>query len=311
VIKRAAGIGFLALLATGGIAAIAQEPRPSEPSSPVFKSGVERVALAAIVRDGKGKLVTDLTARDFELLDSGKRASLIGVWTEPSASSVAVLLDASGSMATKMERAREAIRYVLGGLQPGFDEAGLFSFDTQLQEIRPFSTTIETSDEVWSKTRAFGATSLWDAIAATSKRVAERQRRRAVIVVTDGVDSASRLKPNDVSIIASELDVPVYVVVVTYSLEEEARDPLPVHGPLADLASWTGGEMMVIRDTPSAILASRQILSELQHQYIVAFEPGTAPGWHPLVLRTRKNGLFVRARSGYMVGAENKPAIRK
>jgi hypothetical protein len=56
-----------------------------------------------------------------------------------------------------------------------------------------------------------------------------------------------------------------------------------------------------VRDTPTILSSTRQILSELHHQYIVAFEPGTKRGWHAVVLRARKPGLFVRARSGYMV----------
>lgn len=143
---------------------------------------------------------------------------------------------------------------------------------------------------------------MWDAIADTSKRVAERQRRRALIVLTDGVDSASHLRPAEVSAIASSLDVPVYIVVMTFLLQGESGDSMLVHGPLADLAAWTGGDLLVIRDTASAVSASRHILAELQHQYVVAFEPGSVPGWHPLVLRTRKSGFFVRARSGYTVG---------
>lgn len=277
-----------------------------EPAAPSFKSGVERVALAAIVRDSKGKLVTDLTARDFELLDSGRRTPLIGVWSEPSPASVGLLMDASGSMATKIERAREASKYLLGGLQPGVDEAALFSFDTELKELRPFATTFETADQAWAGTRAFGATSLWDAIAETANRISVRQRRRALVVVTDGVDSASRLKPAEVSAIASSLDVPVYMVVISASLEDETHDPTPLHGQLADLAAWTGGDLLVVRDTPTAITAMRQIVTELQHQYVVAFEPGTVPGWHELVLRTKKSGLFVRARSGYTVGAQDR-----
>ena len=282
--------------ATGRVAA--QQSAP-----PVFKSGVERVALAAVVRDGKGKLVTNLTAGDFELFDSGRRAPLIGVWSEPSPSSVALLLDASGSMATKIARAREMARYLIAGLEPGVDEAALYSFDTDLQELRPFSTRLDATADAWDATQPYGATSLWDVIAQTAKRVAERQKRRALIVVTDGVDSASRLKPSQVSAIASSLDVPVYIAVITFSMEDEQHDPTPVHGPLADLAAWTGGDLVVVRDTPSAVSASRQILAEVQHQYVIAFEPGNAPGWHSLVLRTKKNGLFVRSRSGYTVGA--------
>jgi Ca-activated chloride channel family protein len=271
--------------------------------APIFKGGIERVALAAVVRNGKGKLVTDLTARDFELFDSGRRTQVMNVWSESSPASVALLMDASGSMATKLERARETARYLMAGLQVGVDETALYSFDTELTQLQPFSDRFDGSGKAWASTTAFGATSLWDVIAETAKRVAERQRRRALIVLTDGVDSASRMKPSDVSAIASTLDVPVYVVVISILAEgEDPREPMSVQGPLADLAMWTGGDIAVVRDTPSAIAATHQILAELRHQYVIAFEPGSVPGWHPLVLRTKKSGLYVRARSGYMVG---------
>jgi Ca-activated chloride channel family protein len=286
----------LAILLAGGIWS-ATGVAAQEPVQPLFKSGVQRVALAAVVRDGKGRLVTDLTAKDFELLDAGHPTPLIGVWSEPSPASVALLLDASGSMATKLERARETSRNLIAGLQPGVDEAALFSFDTELKELRAFSTDLGSADLAWSTTKAYGATSLWDAIADTSKRIASRQRRRALVVITDGVDSASRLKPAEVSAIASAVDVPVYVVVIGYATSR---------GPLADLAAWTGGDLIIVEDAATSASGAREILAELQHQYTVAFEPGSAPGWHELVLRTRKNGLFVRARSGYTVGASNK-----
>jgi len=301
-------IGFAVAIwsawAGGGLSAQqAGPPQPAPDVQPIFRSAVQRVALAAVVRDGKGKLVKDLTAKDFELLDSGRRTPLIGVWSEASPASVAVLMDASGSMATKLERARETSRNLLAGLQPGVDEAALFSFDTEMKELRAFSTSFSAADGAWASTRAFGATSLWDAIADTSNRIASRQRRRALVVITDGVDSASRLKPSDVSAIASAVDVPVYIVVISLFSEEDAREPIQLSGPLADLASWTGGSLLVVRDTITAATAAQEILSELQHQYVVAFEPGSKPGWHALVLRTKKSGLFVRARSGYTVGA--------
>ena len=275
---------------------VAQEAGPA-----VFKSGVERVAVAAIVRDTRGKLVTDLTARDFELLDSGRARPLIGAWSEPSPASVAILMDASGSMSTKMAQARETAQLLVAGLKPGVDEVAFYSFDTALQEIRPFSKTFGASDNAWESTSAFGATSLWDAVATTAQKIASRQQRRALIVITDGVDSASKLKPSDVSGIASSLDVPVYMLVVSFALEDQQNDLSAVRGPLADLATWTGGDSLLVRDTQTALLATQQIVTELQHQYVVAFEPGTSKGWHPLVLRTRNPGLFVRALSGYMV----------
>jgi hypothetical protein len=90
------------------------------------------------------------------------------------------------------------------------------------------------------------------------------------------------------------------MLILTHRLEEDG-DPLPVRGPLADLAAWTGGDSLTVRDTPSVIATTSQILSELHHQYMIAFEPGKSPGWHALILRAKKPGLFVRARSGYVV----------
>ena len=276
-------------------------PAAQEPGTVVFKSSVEQVAVAAVVRDSRGRLVTDLKAGDFELFDDGQKRRLTNVWSEPSPASVAILMDASGSMSTKMARARETANALVAGLKPGADEVALFSFDTTLKEVRPFSTTFTATEGAWDATRAYGATSLWDAIAATSQKISDRQRRRALVVITDGVDSASRMKPSDVSAIASSLDVPVYVLLITFGAEEDDAREAPIRGPMADLAVWTGGDALAVRDTPTVLSTTRQILSELHHQFIVAFEPGSKPGWHALVLRAKKPGLFVRARSGYMV----------
>ena len=277
-------------------------PSAQEPAVAIFKSSVEQVAVAAQVRDDRGRLVKDLKVSDFELYDDGQKRKLSNVWSEPSPASVAILMDASGSMSTKMARARETATAFVAGLKPGADEIALYSFDTALQEVRPFSTAFSATDSVWDSTKAYGATSLWDAIAETAQKISDRQRRRALVVITDGVDSASTLKPSDVSAIASSLDVPVYVLVITFAADDgDSREGPPITGPMADLAAWTGGDALAVRDPLSLLDSTQRVLSELHHQYIIAFEPGSTRGWHALVVRARKPGLFVRARSGYMV----------
>lgn len=291
---------ILLSLLTAAVAVVS--PAAQEPGVAIFKSGVEQVAVAALVRDARGRLVTTtLKPSDFELFDDGQRRHLTNVWSEPSPASVAILMDTSGSMATKMSQARETADALVAGLKPGADEVAFYSFDTALHEVRQFSNTFTTTGGAWNATKAYGATSLWDAIAETAQKISDRQRRRALVVITDGVDSASTMKPSDVSAIASSLDVPVYMLVIAFGVEDDGREPPPIRGPMADLAAWTGGDSLVVRDTPSLLAATAQLLSELHHQYIVAFEPGRSPGWHALVLRARKPGLFVRARSGYMV----------
>jgi Ca-activated chloride channel family protein len=287
----------LALLtvAIAGTAPAAQEP------AVVFKSSVEQVAVAVQVRDAKGRMVPDLKASDFELFDDGQKRALTSVWSEPSPASVAILMDASGSMSTKMSRARATANSLVTFLRPGADEVAMYSFDTALKEVRSFSTAFKATDRAWDATNAFGATSLWDAIAETAQKISDRQRRRALVVITDGVDSASTLKPADVSAIASSLDVPVYILVITFTADDDGVDANVIRGPMADLAAWTGGDSLAVRNEESMLIATQQFVSEIHHQYIIAFEPGKTRGWHSLVLRARKPGLFVRARSGYTV----------
>ena len=293
---------LLACLA-GLVVIVGLETASAQESVPtVFKSAVERVAVTAVVRDSRGKLVTNLQPSDFELLADGRPHPMVGVWSEASPASVGILMDVSGSMATKLERARDAARTIVAGLKPGVDEVAFYTFDTTLTQVRPFSDDFANSESAWLEAKAFGATSLWDAIARTAQEISVRQRRRALIVITDGVDSASSMKPSDVSAIASELDVPVYMMVISFALEEEQRDiPTTIRGPLGDLATWTGGDSLMVRDLETLAAAARLILAELRHQYVIAFEPRTTPGWHPVLVRTRKSGYFVRSRSGYMV----------
>src|SRR5688500_11380198 len=146
---------------------------------------------------------------------------------------------------------------LVAGLKPGADEVALYSFDTSLQEVRAFSTTFTANESDWRGTKAYGATSLWDAVAETAQKISDRQRRRALVVITDGVDSASTMKPADVSAIASSLDVPVYMLVITFAADADGRDLQPIRGPMADLAAWTGGDSLAVRDTES-VLADRK-----------------------------------------------------
>jgi len=76
-------------------------------------------------------------------------------------------------------------------------------------------------------------------------------------------------------------------------------------GPLADLASWTGGHVFVASTPGQRSIAARQIIDELRHQYLIAFESSGNPGWHPLEVRARNKDLTVRARSGYFAGQSN------
>ena len=214
-------------------------------------------------------------------------------------------------VAEKVESARRAARQVLAWLEAGRDELAIYSFDTALHQLEPFALYREdaTLERSLFGMAPFGMTSLNDAIAATAKDLATRPNsHRAVIVLTDGRDNHSQLSPAEASGIASSIDVPVYIMAVVSPLDHagaatavNTESPVPV-GDLADLARRTGGEFFVTSAAAHAGLAARQIVDELRHQYLIAFEPDRRPGWHPLEVRARDRRLVVRARGGYMAG---------
>jgi len=297
-----AAITFMA--ATVGLRAVeAYQP-------PTFKAGVDLVRVAAVVRDHKGHFVPDLTAKDFEILENGRTRPITDFRRDLSGVSVAVLFDVSGSMEGHLPSAREAATHVLSWLDASRDEAAIFTFDTELREVTPFTEGLKSLPDSMSDVVPFGATSLHDAIAQTASRAAERDgRRHGVVVLTDGNDNTSRLTPGQVSALASEIDVPIYVFGIVPSIDNPSADTATMSversalaGPLTDLANWTGGHLFVASTPGQRSAAARQIVDELRHQYLIAFESSGTPGWHPLVVRARQKDLVVRARSGYVAG---------
>jgi VWFA-related protein len=277
-----------------------------------FKSGVDRVTLSVAVRTENGKVVRDLQRSDFTVLDTGQAAKIVDFYVGDSPISLAILLDISGSMAVggNMDRAREAVAVATMNLRTRTDEAALFTFDSELQQVVGFTKDLERIRRVSLKGTPWGKTSLFDAIGDTATSVSERaNRHRALLVITDGVDTGSRLTAAQVSSIASSIDVPVYLLTVVTPLDhpgtefEVTSDGRSTQtATLDDLARWTGGDMR-IASTPAHIsVAVQDLFTELRYQYLISFEPGDRPGWHPLEIRTRKKGLVVHARGGYMSG---------
>lgn len=286
----------------------AQQPRPT------FKTSVDLVSVRAVVKDRHGRFVRNLTRKDFVVFDKGEPRRIVEFRPDDTGPvSMALLFDVSGSMrvGTKVAEARHAADHVLTWLESGKDEAAVFSFDTALRELHPFTVDGEALHRAIETLEPYGATSLFDAIAAAAHRLAGRSAgRRALVVFTDGIDTSSRLTPSDVSGLASAIDVPVYIVVVgSWRSRQEPRDPEAGAEPeddLRDLAAWTGGTVFIVSTPATASVAARQLVNELRHQYLIAFEAAGASGWRPLDIRTRNRELVVHARSGYMAGQRNR-----
>jgi VWFA-related protein len=281
---------------------------------PIFKASVELVPISAVVRDGKGRLVTTLKADDFEVFDKGAPRRIVDFQiNDASPVTMALLVDVSGSMrmGSRMPLAREVVSQLGAALYEGHDEVALFTFDALLREGQPFTSSPKRLGHALSTTQPFGTTSLYDAIAATARRLDERPSpRRAIVVLTDGIDTSSSLTPGEVSALASSIDVPVYVVGTVPRIDHElytnrAGRPAEPSADLRDLALWTGGDLFWVNNEEDAADRARIIMSELRHQYVMAIESATDGEWRPLDVRTRNRRLTVRTRSGYF-GGENR-----
>jgi len=301
------------VVAAGGsvLAQTTASPQPSPEAT--FKSGVEAVPVSVSVRDSRGKVVQNLKPSDFTVIDSGMPTEIRDFYVGETPISLAILLDISGSMAVggNMDRARTAVSLATMNLRSNSDEAALFTFDSQLQQVVGFTTDLEHIRRVSLRGTPWGKTSLYDAIGQTARLVSERSNRhRALLVITDGVDTGSRMTAPQVSAIASEIDVPVYLLTVVNPLDHPGGEFAVLQSDsrtaetatLADLARWTGGDMRISSVPSESAVAVQDLFSELRHTYLITFEPGVRPGWHPIEIRTRKKSLIVHARSGYMSG---------
>jgi Ca-activated chloride channel family protein len=299
-------VSVLLLLLSAGTAAA----QTSEAPVATFKAGVDLVSVSAVVRDKKGRVVRSLQPKDFSVAEDGKERKIVSIQADVNApASIAFLVDASGSMAlgTARRSYRHICDWVLATLNKQKDDAALLSFDTRLITMREFTGKFEHVRTGLDEIGAWGATSIYDAIAGASSLVADRARnRRAVIVLTDGADNWSSYTPQEVAWIASTIDVPVYVFAVGEGVNADAaaENPAALNSPLAELARATGGDFFIANSPALAVTGITRLVDELRHQYLIAFEPTTAQGLRRIEIRTRKADLRVSSRKWY-TGATN------
>lgn len=312
--RRALLYVLTVLLTLSGGTARAQDSQNQ--SHPKFRSAIDVVSVTAVVRDRKGRFVRDLLPKDFIVAEAGESKRILDFRSESDGPvRLALLFDVSGSMrvGTKAVDARAAAHQVFSALRP-IDEAAVFMFDTRLQRVHDFTSDVKALEASLDRMDPpYGQTSLYDAIDETARSVpfpdgsaARLPLRVAVVVLTDGIDTRSRLTPEQVTAVASGIDVPVYAIAVMSSIDEPPQSGATADGDatsaLGNLAQRTGGTLFTASSPAHASVAARQIVDELRHQYVLAFEASGRPGWRPLEVRARDRGLIVRARAGYAAG---------
>jgi VWFA-related protein len=282
------------------------------PPQVTFRSAADLVTIQASVRDKRGKVVQNLTTADFEVRDNGQLRQILSMRSDrQSPVSLAILVDMSGSMriGPKIAMARRAFGSVLAQLRPGEDEVALFTFDSRIHHR--FDFTMEPADlhGALADFEPFGSTSLYDATAEAARILAARSAaHKAIIVLTDGIDTSSRLTAPEVSGLASSISVPVFIVATVPSVDQRAimegtaRTNGTDRADLRDLAEWTGGQLVFATTFVETVVNASTLIDELRQQYVLAIEAAGVPEWRRLDVRVKRPAATVKARSGYFGG---------
>jgi VWFA-related protein len=302
----------IAIGIVGSLAASLSARQTPNELQQTFRSAVDLVTIQASVRDGRGRVVSGLTSTDFEVRDNGQVRPILSLRSDrQSPLSLAILVDMSGSMGigAKIAMARQAYGSIVSQLHQGQDEVALFTFDASLHERQDFTRDLAKLQGALSKFEPFGSTSLFDATAAAARRLSERSAtHKAIIVLTDGIDTSSAMKAREVSGLASSIDVPVFVVATVPSLDqrlmlETSERSTPSNAAdLRDLAEWTGGQFVFASTFVETVVAASGLIDGLRQQYVLAIEAASGREWRRLDVRVRRPSTSVKARSGYFAG---------
>ena len=278
-----------------------------------FSVRSELVVFSATAVDDKGRPVTDLRREDFRIYDEGRAQQIVHFYGGKGLPArVLLLLDASGSMGDKrVASSREAAKQLLLALSPE-DQVAVAGFDSRYWGVVAFTKDRGAVRKGLDTIKPFGSTALHDALDKGAHDIATwGEGRRAVVVLTDGIDTSSQKTAEEVIARSRALDVPIYAISVVSPLddpssqsflgEKEAGQEAAAAETLARYASLSGGASFRVSTLTGVVLAAQQIATELKHQYRIGWDPaqGSAP-YRRVVVRATRKGVIVRTRSGYV-----------
>lgn len=281
---------------------------------PQFAARADLVTLSATAVDSRGRPVDDLKPGELRIFEDGRPQRLEHFSSSrDSRARILLLMDASGSMhgQLKATSTRMAVVQILAALQSG-DEAALAAFDNKYWGVVRFTTDREQIVKAMDDIEPYGTTALHDALEHAARDLASHgEGRRAVVVITDGVDTSSQHTPDEVIATSRALDVPIYALAVMSPLDDPAsarfagkeRPAAATMGSevLARYADLSGGASFAVSDFTALKRAADRIASELKFQYRLGYDPPPGPPrFRRVEVRATRKGVIVRTRSGYV-----------
>ena len=206
---------WLIALAAAGIAVLVAQDRPVAGQEGFkFKSGVELINVTVTVTDRTGRFASGLRQEDFSIYEDDKPVEITHFSAERTPVSLGIVLDTSGSMAgEKMESAREAIESFLNALPDPQDEFFLYRFSADPDLVSDWTNNRGAVSRTLARVHPSGGTAMYDAVAeAVPMAQGGQNRKKAIVLISDGNDTNSRLSVSDVRQMVRETEVLVYAV---------------------------------------------------------------------------------------------------
>ena len=275
----------------------------NEKTLPTFSTSVQRVILYATVRSRDG-LVADLTRGDFTILEDGKPQELLEFSREDVPVAIGVLVDNSGSMLNKGAEVAAAAKAFVRATNP-LDDIFVLHFNEQLSyglpADLPFTGDRAVLDAALDRMRLEGQTALYSAIVEGLAHLDKSTlTKKALIVISDGRDNASRVRLDDV-VRRADLSGASFYALGIYDEGDRDADP----GALRRLAARTGGESFFPKRLDEVRSLCERIALTLRNQYALSYSPPPVQSGRTYrrievkVKDPKRRNLTVRTRTGY------------
>ncbi len=280
------------------------------PPQPSFRAGVDIVSLNVTVTDAAQKYVTDLSEQDFQVFEDGVKqdVTLFNRTNLPIA--LALLVDTSASMETRLPIAQEAAIGFAKRLRPQ-DLAEIVDFDSRVIVLQAFTNKASELETAIRKTSAGGSTSMYNAIYIALKDLkkavatnTDEIRRQAIVVLSDGEDTSSLLPFEEVLDLAKRSETAIYTIGLrsAESSSSASKGFKEAEFVLKQLSQETGGRAFFPNQVSDLNAIYGQIADELSSQYTVGYtskNPKRDGAWRRVVVRASRPGVQARTKLGY------------
>ncbi|MBM3785597.1 MAG: VWA domain-containing protein [Acidobacteria bacterium] len=252
------------------------EPPPdAAPRGATLRVDTNMVLINVTVTDPLNRFVTGLEAENFKLFEDKTEQRIVSFASEDAPLSVGLVFDASGSMGSKLQKARLAAAQFFKTANPE-DEFFLVQFNDKPDLVQPFTTNTEEIQNRLTFTNPKGRTALLDGIyMALNHMKKARNTRKAVLVLSDGGDNSSRYTETEIKNLVREADVQIYAIGLFEMISARGRTPEELAGPglLNEIAEQTGGRHFPVENLNDLPDVAAKIGMELRNQYVMGYIP--------------------------------------